>query len=175
MFFEDWSTLGRTAVIGMLAYISVVLFLRLSGKRTLSQKDPFDFVVAAALGSALAQVLLSKEIPLVRGVTGFAVLILLQYLGTFFAVRNGLVRRLIKSEPSLLFYRGEFLRDAMKREHVHEVEILAAVRNEGISALEEVEAVVLEASSRFSVIPRSDGAKPASSLADVTVPDRLRA
>jgi uncharacterized membrane protein YcaP (DUF421 family) len=166
MFFESWAAVGRTLLVGMLAYLAVVCLLRVSGKRTLTQKDPFDFVVAAALGSALAQVLLVKEVALASGVLGFAVLIGLQHGVARLSVWQPRVRQLIKAEPTLRFYDGAFLRQVMAREHIHEVEILAAVREQGIAALEEVQAVVLEANSGISVIRRS-GRGTLLALADV--------
>lgn len=43
-------------VIGVLAYASLILLLRASGKRTLSKMNAFDFIVTVALGSTLASV-----------------------------------------------------------------------------------------------------------------------
>ena len=71
MFFDGWMTLGRTALIGTLAYLALVLLLRVSGKRTLSQMNAFDFIVTVALGSTLATVLLSSSVSLARGGAGF--------------------------------------------------------------------------------------------------------
>nr|WP_275939306.1 YetF domain-containing protein [Polyangium spumosum] len=118
--------------------------------------NAFDFIVTVALGSSLATVILSKDVPLVEGVVGFALLIGLQYLVTWTSVRSGVVRRLVKSEPKLLFHRGEMLERAMRRERVLEAELLAAVRDQGIASLAEVEAVVLETDGTISVIRRSD-------------------
>jgi uncharacterized membrane protein YcaP (DUF421 family) len=166
MFYRGWSDLERTAIVAVLGYISLVLFLRLSGKRTLSYKDPFDFVIVTALGSALAQTILSNDISLVQGLTAFAILIGLQFLTTWFSTHSVFIQRLIKSEPTLLYYRGQFLRGALRHEHVPEIEILAAVREQGLGSMEEVEAVVLEADSGFSVIRQSER-KSDSALADV--------
>jgi uncharacterized membrane protein YcaP (DUF421 family) len=52
VFFKDWQTLTRTAVIGVFAYACLILFVRVSGKRTLSKRNAFDFVVTVALPSA---------------------------------------------------------------------------------------------------------------------------
>jgi uncharacterized membrane protein YcaP (DUF421 family) len=166
MFFNSWSGLGRTAIVALLAYASLVLFLRLSGKRTLSQKDPFDFVIVTALGSTLAQTILSKDVVFAQGLTAFATLIGLQFISTWLSMHSVTVQHLIKSDPTLLFYRGQFLHRAMEHEHVPEIEILAAIREQGIGSMEEVEAVVLEADSGFSVIRQSDK-KSDSALADV--------
>jgi len=167
MFFQGWAAVGRVFVLGVLAYIALVGFLRLSGKRTLSMMDPFDFVITTALGSTLAQTILTREVTLMDGIASFLVLIGLQFVVTWLSVHVRLIRRLIKPQPKLLFYRGEFLKDVMNHEHIHEVEVLAAVRSYGLPSLDEVEAVVLEANSNFSVIKRADQSQY-STLIDVS-------
>src|SRR2546423_14604869 len=112
MFFQGWAAVGRVIVLGVLAYLAVVFFLRLSGKRTLSMMDPFDFVITTALGSTLAQTILTKEVTLMDGLAAFAVLIGLQFVVTWIAVHFRLVPRVLNPETKLLFYRGEFLRAA---------------------------------------------------------------
>ena len=51
IFFDNWETLFRTLIIGVLAYVSLVILLRISGRRTLSKMNAFDMVVTVALGS----------------------------------------------------------------------------------------------------------------------------
>jgi hypothetical protein len=67
MWFESWDNLGRTAVSGVVAYTALILFLRLSGKRTLAKLNVFDLVVTVALGSTLSTILLSRQMPLSQG------------------------------------------------------------------------------------------------------------
>ncbi|HZY64719.1 MAG: DUF421 domain-containing protein [Actinomycetota bacterium] len=167
MLFDGWMTLGRTALVGTLAYLALVLLLRVSGKRTLSKMNAFDFIVTVALGSTLATVLLSSSVSLARGVLAFAVLIFLQFAITWLSVHSPAVRRLVKAEPTLLVHKGEFLAGAMKQERVTEEEVRAALRSQGIAAVEEVEAVVLETESSFSVVMQPSG-ESASALADVS-------
>jgi uncharacterized membrane protein YcaP (DUF421 family) len=156
MFFESWLGLGRTILVGILAYVSLVLMLRVSGKRTLAKMNSFDLIVTVALGSALATVLLSKQVPLAEGLVAFGLLILLQYAVTWWSVRTELVRRVARAEPRLLLYRGDFLGDALRAERVTESEVSQAVRSQGILALEEVEGVVIETDGSFSVIRRGE-------------------
>lgn len=163
MLFDNWFGLLRVLVVGSLAYLTLVLLLRTSGKRTLAKMNAFDFVVTVALGSTLATVLLSNSVALAEGILAFCLLAGMQYLITWLSVRSGTVRRLVKSEPSLLFHSGSFLLDTMKRERVTEDEVLAAMRQQGKGSLEEVGAVVLETDGTFSVIAPPDG--PASTAA----------
>ncbi|WP_047864368.1 DUF421 domain-containing protein [Rubrobacter aplysinae] len=152
MLFDGWLSLLRTAIVGILAYAALVLFLRVSGKRTLSKMNAFDLIVTVALGSTLATVLLSSSVSLATGLLAFALLIGLQYAVTWLSVRSPAVHGVVKGEPAMLVHKGSLLRDAMRRERVTEGEILAALRSEGVPDLAQVEALVLETDSSFSVL-----------------------
>ncbi len=152
MLFQGWPGIARTLFVGTLAYVTLVLFLRISGKRTLSKLNAFDLVVTVALGSTLSAILLQESIALSEGATGLGLLILLQYLVTFASVRSNSVAKLIRSEPTLLVRSGSFCHDAMMRQRITEDEIMSAVRSNGSQGLDEVEAVVLESDGTLSII-----------------------
>jgi uncharacterized membrane protein YcaP (DUF421 family) len=156
MFFNGWFPILRVLIVGVCGYAALVLFLRISGKRTLSKLNAFDLVVTVSLGSTLATLLLSKDVVLAEGAAAFALLIALQYIVAWLSVRSSMVSRLVKSEPRLLFYDGGFLRDAMRRERVTEGEVLAAIREAGLAGTDEVQAVVLETASTVSVVKKSE-------------------
>ncbi len=65
------------------------------------------------------------------------------------SVRFERFQRLIKAQPTLLFYRGAFLGTAMREERVTREEILTAMRGSGAAAPSEVDAVVLETDGSF--------------------------
>ena len=155
--FSGWQSLLRVVVIGVLAYVVLVVFLRLSGNRTLSKLNAFDLVVTVALGSTLATVLLSRDVALADGAVAFALLIGLQFVVTWSSVRTKWVRQLITGEPVMLLYRGEFLQEALRRARVTEDEVRAAVRSTGVASIAEVEAVVLETDGSLSVVSEAAG------------------
>ena len=167
MFFGSWADLGRVLVVGVLAYLAIVFLLRISGKRTLSKMNAFDFIVTVALGSTLASTILSKDTSLAEGIVAFAVLIFMQFIITWLSVRSSTVFQLVKGKPTLLFHRGQFLEDVMKRERVTQPEIRQAMRDAGMAALDDVAAVILETDGSFAVLPHSSG-DSASSLANVS-------
>jgi uncharacterized membrane protein YcaP (DUF421 family) len=152
--------LGRTLLAGVLAYAGMLLLLRVSGKRTLSKWNAFDFVVTVALGSTLATVILTVDTSLAEGITAFAVLIFLQYAITWLSVRLSLVRRLVKSQPTLLLYQGVICEVLLRQERVTRSELQGALRQNGMADIAQAGAVVLETDGSFSVIPRWDGPKP---------------
>ncbi len=162
MFFDSWQGLLRVLLVGIPAYAALILLLRASGKRTLSKMNAFDLVVTVSLGSTLASILTSKDVALVEGVLALTLLILLQFAVTWTSVRSKKFNRLVKAEPTLLVYEGEPLHRVMKRERVNHDEILAALRKNNLSALQDATAVILESDATLTVVPRSAINAPAN-------------
>lgn len=150
--FTDWSTLGHTFIVGVLAYISLVIILRLTGKRTLSKMNAFDFVVTVAFGSTLASTILDPKITVAHGALAFFLLAGLQYVITWSSVRTGWVKRTVTGQPRIVFYKGDYVREALLSERVTRNEIDCAIRTHQITDKHEVEAVVLETDGSFSVL-----------------------
>lgn len=157
MIFDSWAGLGRVLLVGTLAYITLILFLRISGKRTLAKLNAFDLVVTVALGSILATVLLTKSVALAEGVTAMALLILLQYAIAWLSVRSPAFQDLIKAEPTLLARRGEFIESALRKQRLTKEEVLAAVRSNGNADIQQIDAVILETDGSISVVVDSGG------------------
>ncbi len=168
MFFDNWSGIVRILIVGVLAYAALIIFLRVSGKRTLSKWNAFDFVVTIAFGSILASIILSKDVVLIEGLTAFVLLVGLQFVITRLSVKFDFVKKIVKANPTLLFDKGEFLPAAMRRQRVTESEIRAAIRSKGSAAIESIEAVVLETDGTFSVIIKSPDNLSRSALEDVS-------
>jgi uncharacterized membrane protein YcaP (DUF421 family) len=152
LYFNSWQALARVLLIGIPAYVALVLTLRISGKRTLTKLNAFDFVVTVALGSTLATVLLSKEVALAEGIVALALLVFLPYVISWGSVRQPWFSRTVKSEPTLLVHRGECLEGAMLKQRVTREEVLSILRKEGLTAISHAAAVVLESDGSFSVI-----------------------
>lgn len=152
MWFESWASLQRTLVAAVVAYATVVVFLRVSGKRTLSKMNAFDLVVTVALGSTLSSIIVSKNVPLLDGLIAMALLIALQFIVAWTSTRVEFFERIVKSEPTVLVYRGELHRDAMVRQRVSNEEVHAAIRDSGLSSITDTGAVVLETDGTFSVV-----------------------
>ena len=142
----------HTIVVGTLSYLTLIIVLRVSGKRTLSKWNAFDFVTTIALGSILGAALTSTQVSLAQSITAFVVIVMLQFLITFISIRSRKVLRLIKSRPTLLLFSGQYCHEAMQRERVATTEILAAIREKGMADVEKVHAVVLETDGSFSVV-----------------------
>lgn len=153
MWFEDWTRLGQLLLASVCAYGALVVVLRLSGKRTLAKLNAFDFIVTIALGSVLATVVVSRDIPLLEGVAALVSLVLLQFAVAAATTRWPWLRPVVTSTPTALVRRGRLDDRALARSRISPEEVAAAVRRAGFGSFADVEVVVLETDGTLSVIP----------------------
>lgn len=156
MWFDGWESLLRILIHGTLGYIALVFMLRLSGKRTLSKMNAFDFVITIALGSAFATLLISDMVPLINGVVAIALLVTLQWVASSIYVRSERFESIVKGSPQLVYWKGEYLEDVLRRERITHEEVQAAMRDNSM-ANGSGAAAVLETDGSLSVVPLGNG------------------
>ena len=130
-FFENWYNVGRAVTLSIIGFLSLIALLRVSGKRTLSKLNVFDFVFVVAVGSVFAATIMQKDVTLVEGIAALITLVGMQIGLAELAARSELAERIINGEPALLLSHGRFIPRALKRERITEEEVRAAIRGEG--------------------------------------------
>jgi uncharacterized membrane protein YcaP (DUF421 family) len=153
MWFDSWSEIVRVLAVGTAAYLTLLVLLRLSGKRTLAELDAFDWVVSVALGSTLATILLGSDVTWSEGVTALALLTALQFAVVWTTTRLPRGRSVVTTRPTLLLLDGEPLTESLTRQRMTMSELRQAVRASGSGTLTAVSAVMLETDGSLSVIP----------------------
>jgi uncharacterized membrane protein YcaP (DUF421 family) len=152
IYFDSFESLISRLVITIQAYLAMVVLLRVTGKRTLSKMNAFDFIITVALGSALANVALNKDVPLIDGVVVFFLLIFLQLIITWVSARYRPFKKLITSQPSLLLYKGQPDEKVLKEQRITKEELYLVARSKGIFELSDVDAIILETTGKITII-----------------------
>ena len=152
----------RIIVTLLITYPSLIFLLRITGKRSLTKLNMFDFVITVAIGSTLASVILTESIPILDGILTLAMLLLAQYIVSWASTRWAFVQNLIKANPTVLFRDDDFLEDKMKAVRVTKEEVLAEIREHGFICVGDVYAVVLETNGNMSVLGKKDDVKRSS-------------
>lgn len=172
MLFDSLYALLRIALAAIAAYATLIVLLRVSGKRSLAKLNAFDFIVTVALGSTLASFVLSKDVTFADGILALVMLLGLQYALSRASVLFPVVKHLVRSEPRVLLRNGQFDDAALQDERVTKGEALAAIRKHGFGETEDVRALILETDGSFSVIGK-EGTGKLTALEDVRGARRL--
>jgi uncharacterized membrane protein YcaP (DUF421 family) len=137
-------------------YVFLLLVLRISGKRTLSNMTPFDFVLVLILSETVQQAMIDDDNSMTNSFLLVLTLIGLDVLLSLIKEKSPRFARLMDSTPVVIMQDGELKRDRMKAERVEDDDVLSAARKqEGIGRLDEIDYAVVEQNGDITIVPKN--------------------
>ncbi len=154
MFLDSPWRLLEIALISVLTYIALIVSLRLSGKRTLGDYTVYDWIISITIGSIAASTIVMRDTPFINGYAGMLFFIILQTLTAFVSVKSEKFKGYLQGRPTLLYYKGHYLEEAMERGRVTKTDISQSVRLKASKSPDQVEAIVLEKNGKIALIEK---------------------
>jgi len=153
------SELGLLTVIAIrtaIVLVALVAGVRIFGKRQIGGMNVYDLVLVLLLANAVQNAMTEGSGNLGVGLVSAGTLLLAdRLLGIVFTKRPELEGQLLGT-PTVVVEDGRFVEEHLRREGVTQDEVLAAVRQFGLSELAQVKLAVLEADGSLSVVPTDD-------------------
>lgn len=137
-------------------YIFMVVAFRVFGKRELSQLSIADLVLVVLISNAVQNAMVGENTSLIGGLTAATVLFLLNMLLGYLMFRYKRIRNIVQSVPVTLISNGKIIQQHMNDVLLSEDELLAAVREHGVSKIEDVSLAILESDGNISIISGND-------------------
>ena len=144
-----WEAHGRGAVV----YWFLLILLRLTGKRQVGQRAPFDLVLLLVLSNAVQNSMNAGDNSLAGGLISAATLVGVNFLVGLATYKSKKLEALIEGRPQVLIHNGKLFEDVMGRAHLTHHELQAALRKAGCASVEELRSAILENSGTISVVP----------------------
>lgn len=144
----------------LLMVASIVLYARIAGLRSFSKMTSFDFAITVAMGSVIGAVVVSTgtAYSVANGALALASLFAVQAAFAFARSHASLARGLLDNDPLLLMEDGgRLLEDNLRSARIAPSDVYAKLREANVLQLEEVRAVVLEATGDISVLHGEPG------------------
>lgn len=170
-----WAELGISAaqavavvLASTVLYLTFTAVLRLWGQRLFANRSGTGLAVVLVLGAIMGRSMLGPNVTLLGGLLCLATLLSLEWLlGT--GRRAGILghRRAV-----VVYADGELDRRALRRYHLDERIIWARLRQAGITDLDDVRALILEADGTVTILRRGTILDPRL-LRNVRGADRL--
>jgi uncharacterized membrane protein YcaP (DUF421 family) len=150
------SAIGMRSVIVLVALVAGI---RIFGKQDVGGLTLIDLVMVLLLGNAVQNAMTNGSGNLGVGLVSAGVLLVLDRLMGFLFVRRPWIEKKLLGEPTVIGANGRLDERIMRREGVERDDVLAAVRQMGLSELSQMRLAVLEPDGTISIIPRDDEAK----------------
>jgi uncharacterized membrane protein YcaP (DUF421 family) len=144
---------GQLVLRAVLVYFFLLILLRMTGKRQVGQLAPFDLILLLVLSNAVQNAMNGGDNSYTAGVVSAGALVGINYLVSFGTYRWKWFSGLVEGKPTILIHNGKVDERAMRHEQMTHHELMAALRAEGLSGIEQVHVAILENTGRISVLP----------------------
>lgn len=148
----NWTMLGAVAVKAVLLYLTVVIGLRFDKRRTLTQLSPFDLVITVAIGAIVGRVPNAAPTSWIQGAVTVASLVIVHRLIQYFQFHSWLLRQLTDRKPQVLVDHGHVHSQELQAANIRETELVRALRQRGVTDLDEIDYVILESTGQMSIV-----------------------
>ncbi len=138
-------------VRGVVIYLFLLVLLRVTGKRQISQMSPFDLVLLLILSNAVQNSMNAGDNSLVGGIISATTLVALNYVIGMATFRSKRVERLVEGRAQLIVHDGKVFEDVMREASITREELETMLREAGFFALKDVRLAILETNGKISV------------------------
>lgn len=138
----------RTLII----YFSLLITMRLLGKRQLGEMELSEFVLAALIADLAAHPLQDIGIPLINGLVPILTLFCCEVLIAGATLKSIRLRSIFFGRPSVLILRGKVIQTELRKNRFSLDELMQELRNQGVLDISKIEYGILETDGQLNVI-----------------------
>lgn len=143
---------------GLIVYLFLLLVFRLSGKRTLAQTTPFEFVLLIIISEVTQQALVGEDYSITASLILITTLVGTDYLFGLIKQKWKGFEKVSEGSPLIVVANGKLLQNRAHKARVSEEDVLEAARNlHGLERLDQIKYAVLELDGSISIIPKESG------------------
>ena len=141
---------------GAFVYLTILLLLRVAGKRQIGQMGAGEFVAILLISNAVQNSMNGGDNSITGGLILAAVIMALSYLVEYLSYKSKRLERLFEGHPTILVHKGKILRKNLERELINVHELKTLLRKQGIHDLSEIYEAILEGDGSISVTKCSE-------------------
>ncbi|MBJ3815253.1 DUF421 domain-containing protein [Shimwellia pseudoproteus] len=145
------SFLWEVAVRCVYTFVLVYLFLKLTGRRGVSQMSLFEVLIILTLGSAAGDVAFYDDVPMLPVLVVFLVLGACYRLVIWLMTHSERLQGLLEGKPVIIVAQGELAWSHLQQENMTEFEFFMELRLSGVSHLGQIALAILETNGQISI------------------------
>ena len=140
----------------LILFLSLVLAMRLMGKRQLGELSTSEFAVTILVSELASVPLQDPAIPLLGGIVPLVTLLAVEVLLSCLCRRSIRFRRLLCGNPCMVIRDGKFDPDMLRLLRLSPEDVLEGLRMAGVALVSDVRCGIIETNGQLSVLPYAD-------------------
>jgi uncharacterized membrane protein YcaP (DUF421 family) len=139
-------------VSSVAVYVFMILAIRLFGKKELSQLSVTDLVFILLISNSVQNAMVGSNTTLWGGLIAASALFIVNFILKQAIYRFPSLSKFIQGEAVMLVYKGKIKIENMHRTRISYTELMEAVREHGISSIDDVDLAILEVDGNISIL-----------------------
>ncbi|HEX6225367.1 MAG TPA: YetF domain-containing protein [Chryseolinea sp.] len=140
----------------VIMFLTLVIVLKIAGKRGVKQLSIFEMVIIISLGSAAGDPMFYEDVAIVHALVVFLVVLILYRLITWATGKSRWVEKFLEGETECLVDEGKFSLRKFEKESLAQDEFFTELRLRNVDHLGQVKKAYLETSGEVSVFFYAD-------------------
>lgn len=150
------AVIGRSVVI----FILLVLGIRLMGKRTIGELQPYEFVITLAVADLACSPMQDISVPLLYGLVPLFTVFVAHYFLTMLTAASVKFRRALNGKPFIVIDNDGINSECLKKLNMNVNDLLALIRQQGYFSIPEISYGIIETNGKLSIMGNSSGGAP---------------
>lgn len=148
----------RTVII----YVFLLIIMRLMGKRQIGELELSDLVTTFLLSEIASLPITDTSIPIAFALIPMVVLLTFEVSSSWILSIFPCLKNILSTHPTTLIANGEIIKKEMRRARLSLDELMAQLRQNGISDISDVRYAILEQNGKITIIQNAEAQPPSA-------------
>lgn len=149
-------------VRSLIIFILLVLGIRLMGKRTIGELQPYEFVITLAVADLACTPMQDISIPLVYGLVPLFTVFVAHYFITLATAKFIKFRKFLNGKPFIVIDGDGINSECLSKLNMDVNDLLALIRQQGYFSITQISYGIIETNGKLSVLENSQAEAPQS-------------
>ncbi|MBR2970542.1 MAG: DUF421 domain-containing protein [Clostridia bacterium] len=152
----------------LIVFFVVLIAVRIMGKRTLSEMQPFELVITLIIAEVACIPINDPYIPFYSGIIPIFTLCFLEVVLSFISRKSLWARRVISGRAMIVIDKNGINYGNLQKMNMNVHDLIETVHSSGYMDINEIEYAIIETNGKMSVVERmTDPTKPTPALLPV--------
>ena len=147
--------MGLIFIRTIIIYVTLLVVMRLMGKRQIGEMQPFELVVTLLIAELACIPMADTSIPLLYGVVAIVAIFFLHQIVCLLDLGFKPMKTLLSGAPSIVLNKDGVDDKQLKKNNLDVSDLIESLRAAGYFSLDAVDYALYEANGSFSALPKS--------------------
>ena len=140
----------------------LILGIRLMGKRTIGELQPYEFVITLAVADLACTPMQDISIPLLYGLVPFFTVFVAHYFITLVTTKSIKLRERLNGKPFIVIDNDGINSECLKKLNLNVNDLMSLIRQQGYFSVTQISYGIIETNGKLSILENEEAETPQS-------------